>query len=147
MNDFVVVDACLAFKWLIWEADTDHAVALLESWESEGVILVAPYLMPFEVANALHKLVNRGELSVEEAVDLIGSLLSSRIQWRQPTGLHERALEIARILGQPAAYDAHYLALADILDCDMWTADRRFHRAASAHFENVRWLGEFSATE
>ena len=144
MNSHAVVDASLAFKWLIWEADTDRALSLLESWESEGVTLVTPSLMPFEVANALRKLENRGELSVEEAIRLIESLLSSRIQLHQPPGLHERALEIAHRLGQSAAYDAHYLALADILDCEMWTADRRFYRAASAQFENVRLLGEFS---
>ena len=131
----------------MWEADTDRALSLLESWESEGVTLVAPYMMPFEVANALHKLVNRGEVSVEEAVDLIRSLLSSRIQLRQPPSLHERALDIASRLGQPAAYDAHYLALADILDCEMWTADRRFYRSASAHAYNVRLMGDFMAQE
>lgn len=45
-------------------------------------------------------------------------------------------------LRQDAAYDAHYLALAETLNCDLWTADERFYRAASATFKFVKWLAE-----
>ena len=54
---------------------------------------------------------------------------------------------MARQLNQNAAYDAHYLALAQSVGCDLWTADERFYRAASPSIENVRWLGEFVAPE
>ena len=43
---------------------------------------------------------------------------------------------------QPAVYDSIYLALAEALDGELWTADERFYRAASPQFSNVRWLGE-----
>ena len=46
-----------------------------------------------------------------------------------------------------AVYDAHYLALADILGCEYWTADERFYRAVLAACRNVRWIGEFTAAE
>ena len=34
MSGFVVVDASLAFKWLVWEEHTDKALAILRVWHN-----------------------------------------------------------------------------------------------------------------
>jgi len=39
--------------------------------------------------------------------------------------LHRRALQLAEALSLPAAYDAHYLALAERVGAEFWTTDRR----------------------
>ena len=78
---------------------------------------------------------------------MIARLLESRLELHQPPGLHVRALQLASQLSQNAAYDAHYLALAESLGCELWTADERFYRAASPSIANVRWLGEFPEPE
>ncbi len=148
MNGFVVVvDASLAFKWLVEEEDSDQAHEILQSWDSQNMRLAAPHLMLVEVTNALHRRVVRGEMSVEVAADLIESLLSSRLELHETPNLHRRALELASQLRQGAVYDAHYLALAETLGCDFWTADERFYRAAVPIAQNVRWIGEFAAPE
>ena len=147
MSGVVVVDASLAFKWLVREEHSGKALTLLHAWDRQGVRPAAPHLLPFEVANALHRRVVRGELTVEAAADLIGSLLASRLELHETPGLHGRALQLASELKQGAAYDAHYLALAETLDCELWTADERFFRAASAVSSNVRWLNEVVETE
>ena len=41
----------------------------------------------------------------------------------------------------PAAYDAHYLALAEMMDCEFWTADERLFNAVRDELSWVRWLG------
>jgi predicted nucleic acid-binding protein len=79
---------------------------------------MAPYLMPVEVANALHQRIVRQELSVEAAVYLLEGLLASGIEPREPPRIHSRALELADQLRQGAAYDAHYLAWLKL-----WTAN------------------------
>ncbi len=61
MNGVVVVDASLAFKWLVKEDRSDEARAISRSWASQGVQTAAPYLMPVEVANALHRRVVQRE--------------------------------------------------------------------------------------
>ena len=147
MNGLVVVDASLAVKWLVEEDDSDKAHAILQSWDSQGIRLAAPYLMPVEVANVLHRRVTRNEISVEVAVDLIESLLSSRLELNETPDLHVRALQLASQLSQGAVYDAHYLALAETLGCDFWTADERFYRAAVSVAPSVRWIGEFATPE
>ena len=54
----------------------------------------------------------------------------------------KRALELADALNQSASYDAHYVALAEPLGCDMWTADERFWNSTRATLKRVRWVGE-----
>ena len=82
MSGFVVVDASLAFKWLVSEENSDNARAISRAWANEGIQAAAPYLMPVEVTNALHRRVLRGELSVEDAVRLLEHLLASGIELR-----------------------------------------------------------------
>ena len=141
----VVVDASVAVKWLLEEDDSDIAHALLRSWESQGVVYVAPCLIAFEVANALHRRVALGELPIRDCAHMIGTLLNSQLELHHAPGLHGAALRLANRLGQRASYDAHYLALADTLGCDLWTADRQFYRAARPTARNIRWIREHAA--
>ena len=81
---------------------------------------------------------------MEAAVRLLDGLLASGIELREPPGIHTIALQLADQLQQGAAYDAHYLALAEIPGREFWTADERFNLAATSSFNQVRWLGSFS---
>ena len=125
MMEFVG-DASLAFTWLVEEEHSDKATALTRVWDDEGTRVAAPLLMPFEVTNALHRRVVRGDLTVEVAASLTQDLMSLGVVFHETPNLHPRALELARRLKRGAVYDAHYLALAESLGCEMWTADRRF---------------------
>lgn len=134
----VVVDASVMVKWLAWERDSHIAYALLDYWTAERVQIAAPYFMAAEVTNALHRKVVRGESSVAEAQTLLRQLNSYGIQLWESANLHERALELGNLLREGAAYDVHYLALAEALGCSLWTADERFYRAANAAIGHVR---------
>ena len=100
MSGSVVVDASLAVKWLVEEDDSDKAHAALQSWVAQDITRIAPHLMPFEVANALHRRVLRGELNVGDSIRMIARLLASRLELHQPPGLHVRALQLASQLKQ-----------------------------------------------
>ena len=145
MSAYVVVDASLAVKWLVAEEDSDKAHAVLESWVARDITRIAPYLMSFEVANALHRRVARGELSVGNIARMMTRLFGSSLELRQSPGLHAKALELASHLSQAAVYDAHYLALAESLNCEMWTAGYRLYRVAGSGVDNVSRIGEFVA--
>ena len=147
MSGPVVIDASLAVKWPVEEDNSDKAHAVLQPWVAQDITRIAPYLMPFEVANALHRRVLGGELSHADSTRMIAHLPESQFELHQPPGLHVRALRLASQLNQTAAYDAHYLALAESFGCELWTADDRFYRLTSPSVDNVRWLGEFVAPE
>ena len=144
MSGFVVIDASLAVKWLLEEEDSDKAHALLKSWVEQDVTRIAPYLMPFEVANVLHRRILRGEFGISEGTLIMTRLLGSQLQFHHSPNLHVRAIELASRFSQGAVYDAHYVALAEELDCELWTADRRFHRIAGPTIGNLHWIGEYS---
>ena len=78
---------------------------------------------------------------------MIERLLSSGIELHETANLHGRSLELASLLDQGPVYDAHYLVLAEALECELWTADERFYVAASSVAQNVHWLGEFVVPE
>lgn len=143
MNGVAVVDASLAARWLLDEDNSDRARALTWMWADDGTVPVAPHLLPVEVANVLHRRVVRGDLNLEMAVRLVGTLLSSGVELRESPQIHVRALELASELRQGAVYDSHYLALAESLGCDLWTADERFFRAATRESFAVNWIGNF----
>ena len=142
MAGYVVVDASMAVKWLVVEEHTQEANALARRWSAEGTQMVAPYYMRVEATNAIYKRMVRGESTLEAVAIGIEVLLSMAIEFRDVSGLHIRATQLASELRQGAVYDAHYLALAESLECELWTADQRFQRAASAAGRAVRWVGE-----
>ena len=142
MNGLVVVDASVVVKWLITEEDSPIALAALKSWRTEGTRLTAPYFMLAEVADVLHQHVRRGDLSLNVAFGLLDYLMTFAIELHETSRIHHRALTLASRLNQGAAYDSHYLALAQTLDCDLWTADHRLQRTAAPLSPTVHWLGE-----
>jgi predicted nucleic acid-binding protein len=60
--------------------------------------------------------------------------------------LHHQALVLADALGLSATYDAHYLALAEHLGCELWTDDERLIRQVTNSLPFVRWIGDHPAT-
>ncbi len=144
MNGAVVVDASVAVKWLVREVYSDRAESLTRTWLRQGTRIVVPYLMLVEVSNALYQKARQGEIALDAAAGLVENLVSKDITLWETSGPHSRALELAAALNQPAVYDAHYLALAEIIGCDLWTADERFFRSEAGQFPNLHWIGEFS---
>lgn len=138
----VVVDTSLALKWVVSEVDTPQADALLASWDAADAILTAPALFVTESGNALYKAVRRGLLTLAGAASRHTALLQVMSIQLDDTADSAAALALADQLGQGASYDSVYLALAQRLGCDLWTADNRFARAATAHGYRVRMLTE-----
>jgi predicted nucleic acid-binding protein len=111
---------------------------LWREWHEAGLHPAAPLCSPNEVANALHRTVVHAMLIPNEAAAALDVALHLGITWFGDVELHQRALEIAQERGLPADYDAHYLALAERLDAELWTATRRLRSAVGAALPWVR---------
>ena len=122
------VDASLVIRLIADPRDT--AVSRLwDQWDEDGRPIAAPTLLFYEVSNALHRYRRAGMMS-DAAVRLaLQAALALPVQLYGEAELHGRALDLAERLGLPAAYDAHYLALAEWLGAQYWTADVRLGRA------------------
>ncbi|OGO45393.1 MAG: hypothetical protein A2W34_00760 [Chloroflexi bacterium RBG_16_64_32] len=138
----VCVDASLVVAWFLPEEFSDKAFALKERWVVEGVELVAPAMLASEVPSALRQAVYRGRILPDEGDEAFATFLEMPIRTIQPESLLSRAWEIGKAVNAPRLYDAFYIALADIEDCELWTADRRLINLVRARFPHVHWLGE-----
>jgi predicted nucleic acid-binding protein len=139
----IVVDASVAAKWILEEEHSDKAQALYSAHTRAGERIVAPPLLNSEITNVLRQQMRREGLSLADATTLMRQFWSLAVTLRVPSGLHEQALALADRFNLPAAYDAHYLALAQALGCDLWTADQRLVNTVSGKLPVVRWIGDY----
>lgn len=129
MSD-LVIDASVAFKWLIPDAAEDDvaaAKALLVEHMEGRVEIVVPALLYYEVANIL--LFGRSRPPGNEAAEALSDLFSIPLTIASPTP--DGANAALRLASQHGLsyYDASYVALAEELDCVLVTADQRLARS------------------
>ncbi len=135
----LVVDASVAVKWLVPEEKSDLANQLLDDRHE----LFAPYLMAYEVGNALWRKAQRGMISREQAVALVASLADVSITWIHDVQLPVEAVRLGLALNHPI-YDFVYVLLAQRLGVTLVTADARFQRvvASSEYHDSLIMLGD-----
>jgi predicted nucleic acid-binding protein len=136
----VCIDASVALKLVVDESASAAARVLWRTWAVEGCQPIAPPLFVFETVSALWRMVVRGDLDEGSARAARDRLLAMPIRLPAPTGLLQRAWDLARRYERPQVYDSFYLALAAMLDVDLWTADRRFFNALRGEEPRVRML-------
>ena len=139
-NSPVCVDASFIVRLLVSEETAFQADAVWEQWHQAERPLVAPTLLYYEISNALHRYVIHGRLSPAEVATLLDVALRLDIVLYGDAELHRRALQLAESLSLAATYDAHYLALAERLGAEFWTADRRLARAVRSALPWVNLL-------
>jgi predicted nucleic acid-binding protein len=146
MNKVVVVDASIALKWIINEADSSTALALLADWTYRKIEVHAPSLLAYEVTNALYRHILKGGIPFYDAQRGLTEILYKVIDFDFPAepNFNIRAMELGQQFGLPATYDSHYLALAESKECELWTADLRMCNSVKGKLDWVCWMGNYS---
>jgi predicted nucleic acid-binding protein len=126
------------------EDRTDLVQYRFAAWADAGVELAAPDLWAYEVTAIVHKCVRQGRLAPADGVETLKRMLSLPIRLVRSDALHARALEVAGRLQLPAAYDAHYLAVAQSEGAEFWTLDERLYNAIKRDAPWAHWVGETS---
>jgi predicted nucleic acid-binding protein len=148
MINSVVVDTSVVIKWVLYEPDSPTARSLLAEWVDQGIVVLAPALIAYEITNSLFQKIRKSEISHEKGFQAIANILNSDLNIDDPldTSLCLRAIELANRLGLSATYDSHYLALAEREKCEFWTADTKMWRVVKDELPWVRWLGDYHPT-
>jgi predicted nucleic acid-binding protein len=134
----IIVDASVAVKWVVSEAGSAEAMALLDHGR-----LAAPAHWLSEASNALWAKVMRRQLTPDEARGQAADLAEAPIAPIALPGLLPAAMSVALELEHPI-YDCFYVAAAMQKDTHVVTADRRFFAKVAAHptlAQRVRLLG------
>lgn len=110
----IVVDASVAVEALQRPGSAREVVAEQE--------LHAPHLIDAEVAHALRHHVRAGEAPAPTATRQLEAWRRVGLVRHASPSLLARVWELRENL---TAYDAHYIALAELLECSVITSDRR----------------------
>lgn len=129
----IIVDTSVAVKWFFTEADSPSALALLEE-----DVLGAPDLLLYEFSNVL---ATNKVLTETDAQDLLKILYRFKLQFFVlPETAQLRVIALCKRYGI-TAYDASFIALAEILNTDFITADQKLVRRVP-DLPYVRGIGE-----
>jgi predicted nucleic acid-binding protein len=120
----IVLDASAVVEILL---KTAVGAALVSRLFTPFRVLHAPHLMDLEVSQVLRRLVARRELQPERARQALSVLLDFPLQRYSHSPLIPRVWALRENL---TAYDAAYVALAEVLGATLLTRDSRILRAA-----------------
>lgn len=132
----ICVDANFVVS-VVTSISIDRVTALWNQWQREQCAIVAPTLISYEMVNVFHRSVTAGLFSQEEGTQFLDNALSLGIQLYGDVELHQQAMQFARQFNLPAAYDAHYLALAQRLEAEFWTLDRKLFNAVHPTLQKI----------
>lgn len=123
----MIVDASVAFKWLVQEPDSDRAI----EWIGSGERLAAPNLVIAETGHAFTKRIRRGELAAEGAQDSFARL-PGLLMLLDDAVFAARAFDLSIAL-RHSFYDCVYLAASEAIGENLLTADAVFASKLAGH--------------
>lgn len=137
----VVIDASVALKLGLPDPLREECRTLVTRLVREGFELIAPALWAYEATSTLCKAVHFRQLTADEGRRALVQLMELGVRLVAPDAWqNQQAFEWTLRLKRAAAYDSYYLALAEALECDLWTADRRLLNTVDLPW--VRWVGD-----
>lgn len=145
-NSTVVVDSNLAVYTVV---DSDFSLLADRVWTNliaDGTSFFAPGLWVYETTSVIRKFAALGQITVDEAQKALVILNQIPIQLVPDSlQLRQSALDWATRLRQKAAYDGFYLAAAEQLRAELWTADQALvNNARQVGAGWVHWMGEMA---
>lgn len=131
-EDVVVLDASAAIKSILPNALQPQCQELVQMFSS--VQPAAPALWRFETTSAIAKAVHFRQLTAGEGRSVLKLLDQLEVHLFLPDiEQNQLAFDWTLRLKRATAYDSYYLALAQVLDCVLWTADNRLFNALKGH--------------
>jgi len=138
----VVVDTSLVVKWLVQEDDSMVAIELLRARERIECRPVMPGWALAEITNVLLQWTIDSLITDIDAEEILLQLPRFVSIVETPPHVARRAIHFARLMGGRSVYDYLFAALAESLDCELWTADESFSRRVGAVLPHVHSLHE-----
>jgi predicted nucleic acid-binding protein len=139
----VCIDASLAIEWLLPEIQDGAADALRHDWNVRQVRLVSSPLFDAEVTSTLRRQVYSGKIPPEEGEIAFELYLGLGVRTITNPSVARLAWEMARRFNMPRTHDLQYLAVAELVDCPLWTCDRRFVNSLGDKVPRIRLAGDF----
>ena len=132
----VVADASVVCKWFVEESGTEAALRMRDAHTEGAIRILAPDLMPYEVANAL---LHHPAMSAERLRRATRALFDLQISLARPSAADlGQAAEFA-FRKRLTIYDACYAVLAERHSCSLVTDDNRLLGASTRAVPLSKW--------
>jgi predicted nucleic acid-binding protein len=126
----IVLDASAAIEWLL---QSPAGIKIEKRLSSSSESLHTPHLLDVEVTQVLRRYVREKLIGAQRGQEALEDLADLPLTRYPHDFLIPRVWELRATL---TAYDAVYVALAEVLDAPLLTCDRKI-ASASGHSANV----------
>jgi predicted nucleic acid-binding protein len=133
----LVVDAGIFISLYSPDKFSAGCIQLIANAQKQRLLLCAPSLIFYEFAAVLRLHTFKKQISHAQAKQALESFKRVELRIFEHDFLIMRGLELADQFNQPRAYDTQYLALAETLDCLLWTTDERFYTAVKGSYPKI----------
>lgn len=123
-----VVDASFILDFLLPDEQSAYVIQTFEEYKKSQISLVAPIILPFEVANGLKYAVKSKRIKETVASELLEAFFQLNIGLLQIN--LERALQVS-LEKELAIYDASYVTLSQQENLPLLTLDEKLKKLAS----------------
>lgn len=138
----VCVDANIVINALIAGPFRKQATLLMERWSQIDTRLVVPILFDYEVVSALRRAVHLKQIARVDGEYAYQRFLRIPVSRYHNARLLNLSWEMANRYDRSRVYDASYLAVAHMYNCELWTADRPLYNTVHNKLSWVRWIEE-----
>ena len=141
-DKMVVIDASIAIKAILPNPLQGYCRALVQTFAD--VQPIAPTLWVYETTSAISKAVHFEQLTENEGRQALEQVDALGVRLFVPDLEQNRiAFGWTLRLKRASAYDSFYLALAEALECDLWTADKKlFNALKDDRMDWLHWIEE-----
>lgn len=123
MARVLCIDTSVWIPYLVPEVYQPQARILVTEALNLNLRFVAPAFAWVEVGSVLRKKTRMGAIATEEAQGFFQDFCLLPIDYIEEEAIRVRAWEIAEQYGLPTLYDAAFLACAESVSGEFWTAD------------------------
>jgi len=123
-----VVDASFILDFLLPDEQSTYVIKTFEEYKKGQITLVAPAILPFEIANGLKYAIKTKRINQKMALELLEIFLSLKIDLLNSDiyKILKTALE-----KELSIYDASYITLSEQENLSLLTLDRKLEKTAS----------------
>ena len=138
-GSLILIDSSIALRWLLPDPLSQTCWKLFSQIVETDKQITAPALWMYEMTSGLTKAVHFNILNPEDAQRGLLKVAELGVRIISPDeDQNRRAFDWTLRLNRVSAYDSYYLALAEILNCEFWTADNRLYK--SGRDQGLEWI-------
>lgn len=123
-GNHVVLDTSVVAKWFFPEEGSAKALKVKDDFAKSSLTISVPVLIFYELNNLLKTSVKMLRIKEESASSAYRAFLNLNLAAYSSKELLEKTLSLA-IKYNISSYDASYIALAELLEAPLLTADQR----------------------